>query len=127
MELKEFVALYKRLKEVSGRVETVDVDDDGLLVSITLNGFAKSSTLTVTRTERGIMTHARYDETNHYGAQGEKAVEDAFDSIVHDAHKWYLRGIDRGFTEPAEVWLPEFVARGLVEEVKTVSYRPKGR
>ena len=127
MEIKEFVALYKRLKEVSGRVERVDVDDDGLLASITLNGFAKSGTLTVTRTERGILTHARYDETNNYGVQGENAVEDAFDSIVHDAYNWYLRGFNRGFTDPAEAWLSEFVARGLIEEVKTVCYRPKGR
>lgn len=125
MELKDFAALYQRLKQVSGRVETVEVDSNGLLESITLNGFAKSGTLKVTRTDRGIMTHARYDETNHYSAEGEGSVQQAYDRIVSDAYSWYSRGLDRGFTEPAEVWLADFIAAGYVEEVKTVSYRPK--
>lgn len=125
MELKDFAALYKRLKDVSGRVESVDVDDNGLLDSITLTGFAKSGTLKVARTERGIVTYARYDETNHYRADGETAVDDAFDAIVREAYAWYARGIDRGFGGPAEVWLNDFLARGLVEEVKSVTYRPK--
>lgn len=127
MELKEFAALYKRLKSVEGRVETVEVDDNGLLESITLNGFAKSGTLKVTRTDRGIMTFGRYDESNHFRAEGDTAVDDAFDSIVDQAHLWYNRGLDRGFSEPAQVWLQEFLARGFVEEVKSVSYKPKGR
>ncbi len=122
MDLKDFAALYQRLKAVSGRVETVDVDDNGHLTSITLNGFAKSGTLEVVRTEQGIVTKARYDETNHYGLFSEDPVEEALDLIVSDAWNWYTRGIDCGFKEPSPLWVEEWVKTGRLQKIQKTVY-----
>jgi len=127
MELKDFAALYKRLNEVSGRVETLDVDDNGHLLSITVNGFAKSGTLQVSRTDRGIFTQARYQETNHFevDGRGNLAVEEAFDLISRQAFNWYSRGIARGLDTPSALWAQDWLNKGLLEAEVSTTYRIK--
>lgn len=116
MNLQDFAALYRKLNSVQGRVESLEVNEEGHLSEIVLNGFSKSGTLKVTRTQTGITTTARYNEVRQCDdVEYDSNVENAFDFILHQALVWYRSGIERGFGA-SPLWIEDWVAAGLLEK-----------
>lgn len=83
---------------------------------VIIEGFSKSGTVMLFTDSGGVVKAlARCSELT--------VIED-FDDLVALAYDWWYRYHDRTpFETPHIMWLPHFLSRGWLEEVKTVTYK----
>jgi len=82
-----------------------------------VSGFYKSGTIRIYEDEETLYAVARYDELTELD-------EEPFDSLVSLNYSWWQRSKERhdGWKNPDSKWLPYFLEKGLVKEIKTINY-----
>lgn len=117
-----FTQLLARLKEVPYRVVTVDVDSDGNLNTIVLNGFSKSGTGIITLENDTVYCRTRYNQVDTFSFDSAN-VDQVFEGIAYVAWGWYISFKNREpFGQPAQEWVPNWLDYGLIAKVETPTY-----
>ena len=100
--------MHKLIKILVDKGLTVNISKEGY----SLEGFYKSGSVTFNELdENTLLCHQRYDEVEEISS---------FDDIVMVNFKWWKRSKDKGWSNPDNFWLQEFVRLDLVN-VKTIT------
>lgn len=100
--------MHKLVKTLVDKGLSVNISKEGY----SLEGFYKSGSVIFNElNENTLLCHQRYDEVEEVSS---------FDDIVRVNFKWWQRSKARGWGNPEEFWLQEFIRLDLVT-VKTIT------
>lgn len=84
---------------------------DGCLIGLRVDGFSKSGSAELSQAEGYVLCETRY---------GRKKKIESVEDLIEEAWYWYEGYSERQpFTVPHYHWLPHFLKRGWVQEVKS--------
>lgn len=91
------------------------VRGQALWPALIIEGFSKSGT---------VMLYLEGDQLKALARYNKVTAINTFDDLVALAYDWWYRYHERSpFETPHIMWLPHFLSRGWLEEVKTVTYK----